>query len=633
MLELFLSLTMFLVVFTIAGTWLYRRIDNLRDYWTKIEVVALFSFATMVASTVVFLLLLSLSVFFPILGLEVSTNLINTLTLYLFPQFFIMVLYPFVEFLHFAQEGDQATEGFHKVLEGINDFIGDIIRKFKLPRRISGFLLYVIVFGGIVLVTFFILRIFNASSGLFTLFLFVFFLYPALILGYYAGRGAYRSILDLLYLREFKNLGAWLALIGFIISLYGYVALFTNVPFALFIREILFTLLATNISWFQEFQAQILLFVYSISTFILLFTTLISLYFTLKGFREDYLSVTPFIRLFDYIFTAYLFSAVANLIFLTLLNGHASEFGYITSGFQALFSWLLIESENIFITFITNIEELLIVTLIIVSILSVRLGLSSQIERLKTYFKDVLKEIRQLETSEQYEYSQAGIITTWNRLKTLDLARCKLNQMPETISNLKNLQTLHLEKNGLEELPFSLGTLTTLKTLGLYGNRLRSLPESFGKLKNLKDLDLSENYLRFLPDSFGQLSLLVTLNMRKNELVSLTETIGGLQSLQQLEIQDNLLKTLPDSLGNLKTLKTINLERNQINMIPEAFNNLIELEELNLKSNELSFVSEIFSDLKNLKFLDLRYNPLASSREEKRRLKSLIPPECNVEFS
>ena len=112
-----------------------------------------------------------------------------------------------------------------------------------------------------------------------------------------------------------------------------------------------------------------------------------------------------------------------------------------------------------------------------------------------------------------------------NHIIILNICGKDLNQLPESIIQLKYLQTLDLRNNNLTKLPDSIGNLEFLEELILHDNALRSIPESIGNLKNLGLLHLDNNNLTTLPETICNLKTWFPIGLSNNKIASLSEKI------------------------------------------------------------------------------------------------------------
>lgn len=69
-------------------------------------------------------------------------------------------------------------------------------------------------------------------------------------------------------------------------------------------------------------------------------------------------------------------------------------------------------------------------------------------------------------------------------LRSLDLKRCGISELPSDIGTLHYLEELALEENELTDLPMGLTTITTLSEIGVNGNRLTSLSDELHEWLN-----------------------------------------------------------------------------------------------------------------------------------------------------
>ncbi|KAK2979512.1 hypothetical protein RJ640_008396 [Escallonia rubra] len=180
--------------------------------------------------------------------------------------------------------------------------------------------------------------------------------------------------------------------------------------------------------------------------------------------------------------------------------------------------------------------------------------------------------------------------------------------------------------------------LKYVKTLDLSRNRLRELPMEVGELMNLRYLNLSHNLLLELPETVCDLCNLQTLKLVAcDHLKRLPQGIGKLISLRHLEIdRTESLKVLPTGIKRLSSLRT--LSKFVIGSgvdAGEAACNIGDLKELNhlrgcLRIEGLGNVVDACeaekAELKNKKHLSdlhLSFNPLTKADGTTKVVKAL----------
>ncbi|MFS8002252.1 putative P-loop containing nucleoside triphosphate hydrolase, leucine-rich repeat domain superfamily [Helianthus anomalus] len=99
-------------------------------------------------------------------------------------------------------------------------------------------------------------------------------------------------------------------------------------------------------------------------------------------------------------------------------------------------------------------------------------------------------------------------------LRVLSLAKCSIEEVPESIGSLKHLRYLNFSKTYIKCLPEQVGDLDNLQSLLLSGcDDLYTLPNSIVKLRNLRHLDITDTpELNEMPLGFGGLTGLQTLS-------------------------------------------------------------------------------------------------------------------------
>ncbi|CAM8908203.1 unnamed protein product [Rhodiola kirilowii] len=95
------------------------------------------------------------------------------------------------------------------------------------------------------------------------------------------------------------------------------------------------------------------------------------------------------------------------------------------------------------------------------------------------------------------------VLDLGSSVRTLDLTRNRLVDIPMEISKLVNMQRLILAENHIDRLPINLGKLQSLKFLSFDGNRISTLPDELGLLVRIEKLSIAGNLLTGLPQTLG----------------------------------------------------------------------------------------------------------------------------------
>ncbi|KHN20834.1 Putative disease resistance RPP13-like protein 1 [Glycine soja] len=143
-------------------------------------------------------------------------------------------------------------------------------------------------------------------------------------------------------------------------------------------------------------------------------------------------------------------------------------------------------------------------------------------------------------------------------LRSLDLSHTRIKKLPDSTCSLSNLQILKLNYcRKLKELPSNLHELTNLCVLSLSScSYLTQVPNSVGDLKHLRSLDLSLTWIQKLPDSTCSLSNLQILKLNGCiYLKELPSNLHELTNLHRLEFVNTDIIKVPPHLGKLKNLQ------------------------------------------------------------------------------
>lgn len=207
-------------------------------------------------------------------------------------------------------------------------------------------------------------------------------------------------------------------------------------------------------------------------------------------------------------------------------------------------------------------------------------------------------------------------------LSGLRLGYFPLDKFSDLTVLIKGLRSLNLSKTALVELPAAMGSLSNLQKLILEGNKLAALPVELDQLKNLKVLDVRNNHLSEVPACVKGMVALKTVRLDDNVGIGsvpdwLPESCPG---VTELSVEACGLSSFPPALGRLGVLKKLNLSRNMGMILPtsladEESGGLLSkgLEELSLCSLGLEDDDiACLRPLKRLKRVNLRNNALVS---------------------
>ena len=174
-----------------------------------------------------------------------------------------------------------------------------------------------------------------------------------------------------------------------------------------------------------------------------------------------------------------------------------------------------------------------------------------------------------------------------NTENRVDVRGKGLRELPSTL-NFSRLVFLDASENQIDKLPAELLLLCrTLRTLNLNRNVLEELPDALVSLIALRDLDVSENKLSSLPSGMGELCL-TTLSAADNELASLPESLVKMTSLVELDVGGNQLTELPQAIGSLPSLNLLVVSDNQLTELPESVFEARSLKDLRCMKNNFS---------------------------------------------
>ncbi|KAL8268495.1 hypothetical protein R6Q59_002293 [Mikania micrantha] len=190
--------------------------------------------------------------------------------------------------------------------------------------------------------------------------------------------------------------------------------------------------------------------------------------------------------------------------------------------------------------------------------------LPDDLEGLKVHRSDVKYQVSEYDDFIRLCFTREPQTQEFQKLKILDLRRCDIEEVPESLGHLELLEELRLTNTDVKHLPDSICMLKHLKYLILQRCvLLKKLPDNLGELESLQTLDLSRCYsIREIPSSICMLKQLKILDLWHCFcLEKLPEGIGQLESLEELYITGCYnIRQIPDSICLLKNLKKLELE-------------------------------------------------------------------------
>lgn len=80
-----------------------------------------------------------------------------------------------------------------------------------------------------------------------------------------------------------------------------------------------------------------------------------------------------------------------------------------------------------------------------------------------------------------------------NNLETLELEECKINHLPDWLSEMKRMETFSLINNGLSALSREITEMTHIKYLRIEGQNITLLPQGINNLQELRTISLDNN--------------------------------------------------------------------------------------------------------------------------------------------
>lgn len=260
-----------------------------------------------------------------------------------------------------------------------------------------------------------------------------------------------------------------------------------------------------------------------------------------------------------------------------------------------------------------------------------------------TYETQFLRTFLLMEQSWELDHNESeamhDLLPTLKRLRVLSLSQYSyVQELPDSIGNLKHLRYLNLFQASLKNLPRIIHALYNLQTLILRECKdLVELPNSIGNLKHLQYLDLFGTSIRKIPNLVIGLCNLETLILCQcKDLTELPTNMGSLINLHHLDIRETNLQEMPLQMGNLKNLRILTRFINTGSRIKELgelqhLRGILEIWNLQNVVDALDALTANLKGKKHLEHLHLRWHGDTDDAAHEREVLEQLQPHTNVE--
>ncbi|XP_022153528.1 putative disease resistance protein At4g19050 [Momordica charantia] len=231
-----------------------------------------------------------------------------------------------------------------------------------------------------------------------------------------------------------------------------------------------------------------------------------------------------------------------------------------------------------------------------------------------------------------------GLFENLSKLRSLNLSGTGIQQLPSSLSNLRELQSINLQRCCyLKSLPM-LRKLEKLELLDVTGaTSLESFADkSIGAVKVLQLLDLSQTIVGHIP-FLKDLTQLSRVSLRDCTKLIRLPSLRGLSGLQVLDLSGALMLNViqDDIFPEVNDLKILDLSRTAVSCLPSSIRNLSNLELLNLSEtlNLVELEDDTFKNMKCLRHLDLSKSLVGNlpSLSDLVNLRELKLQECKLQ--
>ena len=214
-----------------------------------------------------------------------------------------------------------------------------------------------------------------------------------------------------------------------------------------------------------------------------------------------------------------------------------------------------------------------------------------------------LKDISNLEISLSWNRISTipSVLFQQKWIRSLNLSRNLITEISSDIfrgfdKNNCNLENLSFDWNNINKIPEELfKNIDSLKSFNISSNEdLNNLSDSIWNLKNLQEFNISGTWLEYIPTSIVNCKNLESIYAGHCKLMDIPNEIWELTKLKDLYLWANKISKVPD-LSKLEHLEHLDLHYNDINSIPElSFENLKSVDFI--WCDKISSQAQIFKD-------------------------------------
>jgi len=149
-------------------------------------------------------------------------------------------------------------------------------------------------------------------------------------------------------------------------------------------------------------------------------------------------------------------------------------------------------------------------------------------------------------------------------IKEISLKKCRLSEIPQTLSNYgSSLTKLCLSNNLIKSFPSIMCNFEKLTHLDLCSNSLTDLCPELINLQSLMEVNISSNRFTQVPKCLYEIKSLEHLVADSNQISYIdVNGIKKLSLLATLSLRNNSINNVPPELGELENIKSLNIDGN-----------------------------------------------------------------------